>query len=213
MDAYEFVKTWKGPKFDTVILDPPYNIRKAREKYNGRFIGKLKKLRKILPRILNDNAIIWWHYIFPNSEPIIIWKRSPGFSNKKKIIASYHVILTNIITNKNIVGLWHDLHPVADGFYWRLTKDYVSDNHPAQTSLEIVKRFIEKFSRPGERILDPFIGTGSTSQACIELNRFCFGFEINEPYKFDVIDRLKDCKKDSIQVNLSKFIEKSNQRT
>lgn len=58
MDVYDFVKSWKGPKFDTVILDPPYNIRKAREKYNGRFIGKLKKLRRILPRILNENAII-----------------------------------------------------------------------------------------------------------------------------------------------------------
>lgn len=58
MSAYEFVKTWNGPKFDTVILDPPYNIRKSREKYNGHYIGKLKKLRRILPRILNNKAII-----------------------------------------------------------------------------------------------------------------------------------------------------------
>jgi len=57
-DAYEFVKNWNGEKFDTVILDPPYNVRKAREKYNGRFIGKFTKLKRILPRILSPNAII-----------------------------------------------------------------------------------------------------------------------------------------------------------
>lgn len=58
IDAYEFIKTWNGPKFDTVILDPPYNVRKAREKYNGKYIGKFKKLKKILPRVLNENSII-----------------------------------------------------------------------------------------------------------------------------------------------------------
>jgi len=56
MDAFDFVTDWRGQKFDTVILDPPYNIRKAREKYQGRMIGKLTKLKDELPRILNDNA-------------------------------------------------------------------------------------------------------------------------------------------------------------
>ena len=46
---------------------------------------------------------LWWHYIFPNSEPIIIWKKTPGFSSKKKIIASYHIILTSIKANSFIL--------------------------------------------------------------------------------------------------------------
>ena len=54
-DAYEFVRDTKM-KFDTVILDPPYNVRKAREKYEGRFIGKLKQVKDALPRILNVGA-------------------------------------------------------------------------------------------------------------------------------------------------------------
>ena len=56
-DAYEFVRDI-DLKFDTVIIDPPYNIRKAREKYQGRWIGKLTKIKDILPRILNNNARI-----------------------------------------------------------------------------------------------------------------------------------------------------------
>ena len=55
MDAYEFITT-TNIKFDTVILDPPYNIRKAREKYQGRFIGKYKKIKDRLTKVLNPKA-------------------------------------------------------------------------------------------------------------------------------------------------------------
>ena len=51
-DALEFVKNTEL-KFDTVILDPPYNIRKGREKYNGKYIGHLKQIRNELSRIIN----------------------------------------------------------------------------------------------------------------------------------------------------------------
>ena len=55
MDAFEFVSTTEE-RFNTVILDPPYNIRKAREKYGGRWIGKLTKIKNILPRVLQDGG-------------------------------------------------------------------------------------------------------------------------------------------------------------
>ncbi len=56
--AEEFVKTWKGNKFDTIVLDPPYNLRKSREKYNGIYIGSFTKIKKLLSPMLNDNGII-----------------------------------------------------------------------------------------------------------------------------------------------------------
>jgi len=56
MEVREFVKKWKGKKFDTVILDPPYTYRKAKEKYNGNMIGQLPKLKNELKNILNKNA-------------------------------------------------------------------------------------------------------------------------------------------------------------
>lgn len=57
LDAFTYLGSCIGVcKFDTIILDPPYNIRKAREKYNGRYIGKLTKIKNILPKILNDNG-------------------------------------------------------------------------------------------------------------------------------------------------------------
>jgi cobalamin-dependent methionine synthase I len=50
-DAFKFVKRWEGC-FDTVIFDPPYNLRKAREKYGKRYVGSLTKIKEELPRIL-----------------------------------------------------------------------------------------------------------------------------------------------------------------
>jgi hypothetical protein len=60
MDAYEFVKMAadKGMEFDTIILDPPYNIRKSREKYNGKYIGSFTKIKNELTKILSDRGII-----------------------------------------------------------------------------------------------------------------------------------------------------------
>lgn len=60
MDAFEFVGMAinKGWKFDTIILDPPWNYRKAREKYGGRWIGRLTRLKKELPKILNPGGIV-----------------------------------------------------------------------------------------------------------------------------------------------------------
>lgn len=51
-DAFDFVKNLDGRLFDTVVLDPPYNLRKAREKYGSRCIGSLTKIKDELPRII-----------------------------------------------------------------------------------------------------------------------------------------------------------------
>lgn len=57
MDAYKFVTETKM-RFDTVVFDPPYNLRKAREKYGDRYIGSATKIKNELPKILNSSGII-----------------------------------------------------------------------------------------------------------------------------------------------------------
>ena len=56
-DAYKFVKE-TDMKFDTIVLDPPYNLRKAREKYDGVYIGSFTKIKNELNRILNHDGVI-----------------------------------------------------------------------------------------------------------------------------------------------------------
>ena len=57
IDAFEFVSKTEM-KFDTIVFDPPYNLRKSREKYQGRYIGSLTKIKNELSRILNPRGII-----------------------------------------------------------------------------------------------------------------------------------------------------------
>jgi len=60
MDAFEFVMLAekKGWRYDTIIFDPPYNLRKSREKYMGIYTSELRKIKTELPNIVNNNGII-----------------------------------------------------------------------------------------------------------------------------------------------------------
>lgn len=60
MKAEDFVDMAikEGMKFDTIVLDPPYNLRKSREKYDGRYIGSFTKIKNKLPLILAKDGII-----------------------------------------------------------------------------------------------------------------------------------------------------------
>jgi len=61
MDAFSFVTMWANEKrtlFDTIVLDPPYSLRKSREKYEGRSIGSFTKIKNVLPSILKPGGRI-----------------------------------------------------------------------------------------------------------------------------------------------------------
>lgn len=50
--------------------------------------------------------------------------------------------------------------------------------HPTQKPVSVLKRLIEIYTDPGDVVIDPVAGSGSTLRACAELNRSCYGFEI-----------------------------------
>jgi len=57
-DALDFVKDYKGEKFDTIILDPPYSYRKSMEMYNNNYSSKFKQIADWIPKITKKNAKI-----------------------------------------------------------------------------------------------------------------------------------------------------------
>jgi len=58
--------------------------------------------------------------------------------------------------------------------------------HPAPFPLELPLRCIKFFTYEGDVILDPFMGSGTTAEACIRLNRQYIGFEISKFYCDDM---------------------------
>ncbi len=66
--------------------------------------------------------------------------------------------------------------------YWLLGPDPGGTSHPAVYPRELVRRCILLGSRPGDTILDPFSGSGTTGVAAAELNRRAILIELNEDY-------------------------------
>ena len=54
--------------------------------------------------------------------------------------------------------------------------------HPAQFPVAVIDRIVRACSNEGELVLDPFMGSGSTAEACLQTGRSVLGFEIKEDY-------------------------------
>lgn len=68
---------------------------------------------------------------------------------------------------------------VFNWFEWkRDNKKEYPKIHPAQKPVNVLKQLIQIFTDPGDVVIDPCAGSGSTLRACMELNRNSYGFEI-----------------------------------
>ena len=72
---------------------------------------------------------------------------------------------------------------------WRITnsggfgqKDKNAYAHPATMPEELARGHIQTWSNPGDLILDPFLGSGTTAKIAREENRHFVGFEIDPEY-------------------------------
>lgn len=54
--------------------------------------------------------------------------------------------------------------------------------HPAKFPESLAQEFIEFFTKPGQTVLDPMVGTGSTLVACLRAGRNGVGIELNPRY-------------------------------
>ncbi|MBN2542133.1 site-specific DNA-methyltransferase [bacterium] len=67
--------------------------------------------------------------------------------------------------------------------------------HPAKFPETLVQEFIEFFTKEGQTVLDPMVGTGSTLLACAASGRNGIGIELNPKYAEIAEQRIKDFKK------------------
>lgn len=64
----------------------------------------------------------------------------------------------------------------------------VRGGHPTQKPDRLLAEWVRLFSNPGETILDPFMGSGTTGVAAVRLGRRFTGYEIDRKY-FDLACR------------------------
>jgi DNA modification methylase len=60
--------------------------------------------------------------------------------------------------------------------------DSHTEEHPATFSPTMIADFIEFFTKEGQKVIDPFLGIGSTLEACRRTKRVGYGVELNKKY-------------------------------
>ncbi len=69
---------------------------------------------------------------------------------------------------------------------------YVLGVHPAPMPEDMARDLIVSWSRPGDLVLDPFLGSGTTSKMALLTHRRYLGFEVHEPYYRLAVRRMRD---------------------
>lgn len=120
------------------------------------------------------NGIIKIDYEF-----ILLFKKqgkAPVVSAEQKQASS----MTNKEWNEYFAGHWNFPGEKQSG-------------HLAMFPEELPRRLVKMFSFVGETVLDPFLGSGTTSMAAMKLGRNSVGYEINEQMQSLVEEKFRSC--------------------
>ena len=211
-------KLLENNKADMVFTDPPYNanyksrgkdelLRKGIKNDNMSNNDFQKFAEKIFLSIKNNIYKGTSFYVCCN------WKDSyPRFyfiAEKNELNVS-----NCIVWNKENAGMgWNDYRYQFEfiiygfeknkkhNFYgdrkntdlWSLKRDAKQTySHPTQKPVELIEKAIKNSSLQDHKILDLFLGSGSTLIACEKTKRKCFGMELDPKYVDVIIKRWED---------------------
>ena len=142
-----------------------------------------------------------WHNRFRDA-----WERCLHFTKQKKFnmyqeavmvpvgdwaqVRLNHLSETDKIRDVSKVGSgfgknisrWKDRKQVNPSNVLYLATECGNKNHSAVFPRELPEWFIKLFTKEGDVVLDPFIGSGTTAIACLELKRHYIGIELNPEY-------------------------------
>lgn len=93
-------------------------------------------------------------------------------------------------------------HMVFNWFNWEKDGKDVPKIHPAQKPVKVLKKLIETFTDPGDVVIDPCCGSGSTLRAAYELGRSTYGFEIDRNFYNEAKNKMLDFKEENKQINM-----------
>jgi DNA modification methylase len=205
-------KLMDGQKADMVFTDPPYNIE-TEGGCKGNIGQGLKKQGKdiefisnfqpteflqVLPIIFDKNKIN--AYIFCNKELLpdyLVWARDIGYSfnvliwkkpNAIPIGDSHRPDIEYLLLFRKS-AIWNN--GLKDVNYSRcLEFGRESGLHPTMKPIQLISNEMQISSNKGSLIFDFFIGIGSTMVAAHQLNRKCYGMELEPKYCQVIVDRM-----------------------
>ncbi len=214
-DSDQVAKLMNGEKADMVFTDPPYGVSydggHNKKKREGILADELSgsDLSTLFEDSINT-ACIYTH----NHAPFYIWYSNiksietfVGLSKTpievRSVICWYKIksglgaFMSQYIPNFEpcIYGYkkgksiqWFG--PTDEKSVWELKNDAYNKLHPTQKPIELLERALKNSSKIGDIIYDAFMGSGTTMVAAHQLNRKCYGMELDPKYCQVIIDRM-----------------------
>lgn len=179
-------------RVDAVVTDPPYGIGEAAGRNKSRSKIAVSKdfgsdswdnepvdddLISVV-RTRGEWAIIFGgnYYSLPPSSCWLVWDKENGNND----FADCELAWTNLPKAvRRIRYMWHGMLR-ANG--------ETRGDHPTQKPIGVMEWAINQLPSPNEVILDPFMGSGTTGIACMNLGRSFIGIEREAKY-FDIACR------------------------
>lgn len=186
-DALEVMRGMPDKCVDLVLTDPPYGIGESNEKNATRGhlayprdYGHYEWNKSILSieyldeiRRVSKNQIVFGgnYYPLPPSSCWIVWDKdnSGDFADCELAWTSFKTAV------RKFKWRWN-------GMLQQNMRDKEIRIHPTQKPVPLFRWILSKYSKDGQIILDPFLGSGTTAVAAVQLNRQYIGIEINPEY-------------------------------
>lgn len=125
-------------------------------------------------------------------------------ANMKIVGATEHAL---VLYRDKLPKFRNNGHMVYDWFEWRRDGKGIAKIHPTQKPVCLLKRLISIFTDPGDVVIDPCAGSGSTLRAAFETGRPSYGFEIDKNfYRAAQKEMLEPARAASAQITLDEVI-------
>jgi len=108
--------------------------------------------------------------VIKNDIEFILMERKPGGYRKPSVADRVLSVISDENHKKWFQQIWTGLTGAS------------TRKHPAPYPVELAERLIRMFSFVGDTVLDPFVGTGTTTVAAMRYGRNSIGFEIDREY-------------------------------
>lgn len=186
-DCLELMRDIPDKSIDLIVTDPPYG-KKADKGTNGFGTSKNRRYqggwdnqrpdKQVFDEMfrISKNLIIFGANYFcdmlPFSNHWIFWDKKGDISFKNPFADGELIYTTFTSPIKRVVFK-------QQGF---ITDSKDKRYHPTQKPSELIQMLIEQYSKEGDIVLDPFLGSGTTAVACVNTNRHYIGFELDPQY-------------------------------
>ena len=180
------------PKVDAVITDPPYGIDFVQRTTGERITGDADVFDPSHMVRLGLPSIVWGeNYMSSSHIPTggrLVWLKRAVEQAAPKSYSDAEIAWTNMTNQVRV------FRQISDGCIREGEEHGIVRVHPSQKPAALMRWCIE-FAKGAQTILDPYMGSGTTGVACINLGRKFIGIEIEKKY-FDIAcERIEQAQK------------------